>query len=77
MMDEMRWQQEIKKEVAFVRDCLERMENRMKSIEDSVKSQRIDLQNHVNDEMHDFRTVKAHIAEIVDLIKQIDFGKYR
>jgi hypothetical protein len=76
-MDERRWQQEIKKEVAFVRDCLDRMETRMKSIEESVKSQRIDLQNHVNDEMHDFRTVKAHIAEIVDLLKQVDFSRLK
>lgn len=33
---------------------------------------REEIRQHVNDETHDFGTVKAHIAEIVDWLKSID-----
>lgn len=33
---------------------------------------RAEIRQHVNDETHDFGTVKAHIAEIVDWLKQVD-----
>lgn len=33
---------------------------------------REEIRQHVNDETHDFGTVKAHISEIVDWLKSID-----
>lgn len=41
-------------------------------LETELKELRQDLKKHVDDEAHDFGTIKAHVAEIVDWLKSID-----
>jgi len=29
------------------------------------------VDGHMNDEIHDFKTVRAHIAEVVDILREL------
>jgi hypothetical protein len=56
---------------ADTKAVLDQFGNDITHIKDAVEKLDKKLSEHMGDEMHDFKTVKAHIAEVVDILREL------